>query len=72
MGMRYFYETGLPNGVAKLPLLGIIVLSASSFLTGAGGSAGMASAVNSTAKTFPDQAVRRLPICTRRTPPNQL
>jgi len=58
MGMRYFYDTGLPEGVTKLSLLGIIVLSTSNFLTGAGGSAGLASAVNSTAKTFPDQAVR--------------
>jgi len=65
MGMRHFYDTGLPEGVAKLPLLGIIVLSASSFLTGAGGSAGMASAVNSTAKTFPDQAVSMLLTGTR-------
>jgi len=56
--MRHFYDTGLPKGTDHLSLLGFITLAACSFLTGAGGNGGLTGAVNSTAKTFPDQAVR--------------
>jgi len=56
MGMRTFYDDGLPKGVAHLSVPGFITLCACNFLTGVGGSGGLASAVNSTAKTFPDKA----------------
>jgi hypothetical protein len=58
-GMRYLYDSGLPRNISSLSIFGFCALVAFSFLTGAGGNAGLISAVNSTAKTFPDQAVRR-------------
>lgn len=57
MGMRYLYDRGLPDGVLHLSALGVFLLAAFCLLTGAGGSAGGAAAVNSTAKTFPDKVV---------------
>ena len=57
MGMRYLYEQGLPDGVLHLSTLGVFLLATFCLLTGAGGSAGSAAAVNSTAKTFPDKVV---------------
>ena len=58
-GMRYLYDSGLPRDTSILSIFGFCALVAFSFLTGTGGNAGLVSAVNSTAKTFPDQAVRR-------------
>ncbi|KAF8189660.1 major facilitator superfamily domain-containing protein [Pholiota molesta] len=55
-GIRYLYDRGLPEGVASLSTIAFCGLVLSSFLTGAGGNAGLVSAVNSTAKTFPDKA----------------
>ncbi|KIM42690.1 hypothetical protein M413DRAFT_70185 [Hebeloma cylindrosporum] len=55
-GIRYLYDRGLPPNTSTLSILGFCVLVASSYLTGSGGNAGLVSAVNSTAKTFPDQA----------------
>lgn len=64
-GIRYFYESGLPSSSSPLPPqaqtipnLRFILLVLCSFLTGCGGGAGLASTVNSTAKSFPDRAVR--------------
>lgn len=56
-GIRYLYNSGLPPDVSTLSILSFCVLVASSYLTGSGGNAGLISAVNSTAKTFPDQTV---------------
>jgi len=58
-GIRYLYDSGLPRNTSSLSIFGFCALVAFSLLTGAGGNAGLVSAVNSTAKTFPDQAVRR-------------
>ncbi|KAF9546306.1 MFS general substrate transporter [Agrocybe pediades] len=55
-GMRYLYNTGLPPGVESISFLGLCVLVLFSFMTGTGGNGGLTSAVNSTAKTFPDKA----------------
>ena len=55
--MRYFYDRGLPEGVKTLSAGGFLALILCSYLTGAGGNGGLTSSVNSTAKTFPDEAV---------------
>lgn len=57
LGMRHFYDAGLPDGVTHIFPSSLVILSFCSLLTGAGGSGGLAGAVNSTAKTFPDKAV---------------
>ena len=57
-GIRYLYDSGLPPNTPTLSILGFCGLVAFTYLTGSGGNAGLISAVNSTAKTFPDQAVR--------------
>ena len=57
-GIRYLYDSGLPPNTPTLSILGFCGLVAFTYLTGSGGNAGLVSAVNSTAKTFPDQAVR--------------
>ena len=54
--MRFFYDRGLPEGVKTLGMGGLVALVMCSFLTGAGGNGGLSSSVNSTAKTFPDEA----------------
>lgn len=59
MGIRYLYDAGLPAGKTSLSTFGVVVLVMFSYMTGAGGNAGLVSSVNSTAKTFPDKAVRR-------------
>ena len=56
-GMRYLYDTGLPSDVEHLSIIAFCTLVLFSYLTGAGGNGGLVSAVNSTAKTFPDKAV---------------
>ncbi|KAF5309184.1 hypothetical protein D9619_012743 [Psilocybe cf. subviscida] len=55
-GIRYLYDSDLPTGEASLSALGFVILVLFSYMTGAGGNAGLVSAVNSTAKTFPDKA----------------
>ena len=57
-GIRYFYDSGLPPDALSAPATVFYTLLLCSFLTGAGSSGGITSSVNSTAKTFPDQAVR--------------
>ncbi|EDQ98764.1 uncharacterized protein LACBIDRAFT_192361 [Laccaria bicolor S238N-H82] len=47
-GIRHLYDEGIPDDAASLSTLGL-------FMTGAGGNGGLTSAVNSTAKTFPDR-----------------
>lgn len=56
-GIRYLYNSGLPSGANTISTLTFCALIAFGFMTGAGGNGGLVSAVNSTAKTFPDQAV---------------
>ncbi|KDR74212.1 hypothetical protein GALMADRAFT_249944 [Galerina marginata CBS 339.88] len=55
-GIRYLYDTGLSPGVKSLSTFGVCILVLFSFTTGAGGNGGLTSSVNSTAKSFPDQA----------------
>jgi hypothetical protein len=69
--MRHFYisaedDTGSllvrqdTTSVARISTLAFYVLVLCSYLSGAGGSAGLCSSINSTAKTFPDRVVRLL------------
>ncbi|KAK7444060.1 hypothetical protein VKT23_015457 [Stygiomarasmius scandens] len=53
-GMRVIYDGGIPKSSDSLPAILFGLLIAFSFMTGMGGNAGLASAINSTAKTFPD------------------
>ncbi|KAK7053757.1 NmrA domain-containing protein [Favolaschia claudopus] len=54
-GIRHFYNTGVDDG-STVSTLGLGLLIACSFMTGAGGNAAFTGAVNSTAKSFPDRA----------------
>lgn len=53
-GIRHLYDKGMPDDAASLSTFGLYTLILFSFMTGAGGNCGLTSAVNSTAKTFPD------------------
>lgn len=55
--MKFLYDRGIAEGQQAISTLGFIALSLFCYLTGAGGNAGLASSVNSTAKSFPDQMV---------------
>ncbi|KAI0059338.1 MFS general substrate transporter [Artomyces pyxidatus] len=55
LGIRSLYDAGLDDG-ERLSQLHIGLLILCSFFTGLGGNAGLASAINSTAKSFPDRA----------------
>ena len=55
-GIRGVFDAGLGEE-AKLSELHLVLLVTCSFITGVGGHAGMASAMNTTAKTFPDHFV---------------
>ncbi|KAF8812696.1 MFS general substrate transporter [Phlegmacium glaucopus] len=55
-GIRYFYDSGPPPEARTLPNLGFGILIFCSFITGCGGGGGLASTVNSVAKSFPDRA----------------
>ena len=57
-GIRHRYDEGIPDDAASLSTFGLYTLVLFSFMTGAGGNCGLTSAVNSTAKTFPDRMVR--------------
>lgn len=59
-GVRHFYDAGLPAGTNSLSTLAFGTLAFCSFLTGIGGNGGLASAMNVTAKSFPDGLVRTL------------
>ncbi|KAJ7165628.1 major facilitator superfamily domain-containing protein [Mycena crocata] len=54
-GIRHFYDAGVP-AASTLSGFSLALLVACSFLTGAGGDCGYTSAINSTAKSFPDKA----------------
>ncbi|PPQ80753.1 hypothetical protein CVT26_006964 [Gymnopilus dilepis] len=55
-GIRYLYDGGIPTGKNTISTLTFCALVVFGFMTGAGGNGGLTSAVNSTAKTFPDEA----------------
>lgn len=57
-GIKYFYDFGLPAEAKTLSNMGFSILVFCAFLTGCGGGGGFAATVNSTAKSFPDRAVR--------------
>ncbi|KAG2014193.1 hypothetical protein CC2G_011035 [Coprinopsis cinerea AmutBmut pab1-1] len=59
LGIKFMYDAEEEGGEEDtkdgIPTLAFVFLALCCFLTGAGGCAGLAGAVNSTAKTFPDQ-----------------
>lgn len=55
-GIRHYYDRGLIQGTSTLSTLDISVLVLFGFLTGIGGNGGLAGAMNSTAKSWPDRA----------------
>ena len=60
LGMKSFYDSGLPPETKSLPNLTFFALILCSFLVGSGGSSAYTASVNSTAKTFPDTVVRQV------------
>lgn len=56
VGLRWYYDAG-PSNDETLPFRSLIAMSVFSYITGAGGSAGLTAAVNSTAKSFPERLV---------------
>lgn len=58
--MKQLFDSGLPPHVKTLPILIFVGLILCTLLAGSGGTAADIAAVNSTAKTFPDRAVRLL------------
>lgn len=56
-GIRHYYIRGLIQGTSTLSTFDISVLVLFGFLTGIGGNGGLAGAMNSTAKSWPDRAV---------------
>lgn len=59
-GIRYFFDIGLPQGATDLSTVAFCTLVFCGFLTGIGGNGGLGSAMNSTAKSFPDGLVSGL------------
>ena len=57
LGIRHFYDAGLPEGVPDLSVFAFGALVLCGFMTGIGGNGGLASAMNATAKSWPDRAV---------------
>jgi len=55
-GIRGIYDAGLGEAT-ELSQVRFVLLTICSFITGVGGHAGMASAMNTTAKSFPDNFV---------------
>ena len=55
-GIRDIFDAGLDNA-AELSRVRLFLLVLCSFITGVGGHAGMASAMNTTARSFPDNFV---------------
>lgn len=56
-GIRYFYDRGLPPGATNPSVWAFATLIVCAFITGVGGNGGLVSALNATAKSFPDRAV---------------
>lgn len=63
-GVKSFFDAGLPGDAqtAGLSTFSFILLVFCNYMTGSGGNGGLTSSVNSTAKTFPDRAVRDFPL----------
>lgn len=59
-GIRAIYDAGLPANVQKLSTGSLALLVLCSLMTGIGGNGGLAAAINTTAKTFPDKIVSYL------------
>jgi MFS family permease len=57
LGMKHFYDSGLPPEAKSLPNLIFVALILCLFLVGSGSSSGYTASVNTTAKTFPDKVV---------------
>lgn len=57
-GIRLIYDAGLPEDATTLSTKMFILLVACSVMTGIGGNGGLAAAINTTAKSFPDKVVR--------------
>ena len=57
-GIRYIFNAGVPASADTISTITISLLSLCGYMTGAGGRAGIAASVSSTANTFPDKAVR--------------
>jgi hypothetical protein len=55
-GLRTYYDAGASSD-EKLPLSSLIIMSLFSYMTGAGGNAGLTAATNATAKSFPERMV---------------
>lgn len=57
LGMKFFYDSGLPPEAKSLPnfIFGALILCL--FLVGSGGSSAYIASVNTTAKTFSDKVV---------------
>lgn len=58
-GIRHFFDAGVPAGAIDISTLTFCGLVVCGFLTGIGGNGGLTSAINSTAKSFPDSLVCR-------------
>ena len=57
LGIRHFYDAGLPEGASELSTLSFCLLVVCGCLTGAGGNGGLASSLNANAKSWPDRLV---------------
>ena len=56
-GIKHQFDSGLPSGTSTLPALSFYILVLCNFLTGCGSFGGMTSSLNSTVKSFSDEAV---------------
>ncbi len=59
-GIWKIYDAGLPPESKHLSMAILYLLAFCSFMTGVAGNAGFSSAINSTAKSFPDRLVRQM------------
>ena len=56
-GIRFIFNAGIPPGADTIPTSTFCALVVCKLMTGAGGNCGITSALNTSAKTFPDRAV---------------
>ncbi|KAG6917474.1 hypothetical protein DXG01_002451 [Tephrocybe rancida] len=55
-GMKTIFDSGVPTTSSSISTLTLCTLVLCSYMTGVGGNAGLTSAINTVAKTFPDKA----------------
>ncbi|KAG6917475.1 hypothetical protein DXG01_002452 [Tephrocybe rancida] len=55
-GMKTIFDSGVPTTSSSISTLTLCTLVLCSYMTGVGGTAGLTSAINTVAKTFPDRA----------------